>query len=146
MAMIANLQYGWTLFVPPIDDKYNWGKASIQVAFTIFVLLETWLVPLEGYLVDKYGPRLIVLIGGALCGISWVMNSFASSLAELYTAAAMGGIGAGAVYGTCVGNALKWFPDRRSEEHTSELQSRRDLVCRLLLEKKKKKKTNNKTR
>src|SRR5690348_10083736 len=113
MAMIANLQYGWTLFVPPIDDKYNWGKASIQVAFTIFVLLETWLVPLEGYLVDKYGPRLITLIGGALCGISWVMNSFASSLAMLYTAAAIGGIGAGAVYGTCVGNALKWFPDRR---------------------------------
>ena len=70
MAMIANLQYGWTLFVPPIDDKYNWGKASIQVAFTIFVLFETWLVPLEGYLVDKYGPRLIALIGGALCGIS----------------------------------------------------------------------------
>jgi len=95
MAMIANLQYGWTLFVPPIDDKYNWGKASIQVAFTIFVLFETWLVPLEGYLVDKYGPRLITLIGGALCGISWVMNSFASSLAMLYTAAAIGGIGAG---------------------------------------------------
>jgi OFA family oxalate/formate antiporter-like MFS transporter len=113
MAMIANLQYGWTLFVPPIDEKYHWGKASIQVAFTIFVVLETWLVPLEGYLVDKYGPRLIVLFGGALCGISWVMNSFASSLAMLYTAAAIGGIGTGAVYGTCVGNALKWFPDRR---------------------------------
>ena len=113
MAMIANLQYGWTLFVPPIDDKYHWGKASIQVAFTIFVLLETWLVPLEGYLVDKYGPRLITLFGGLLCGVSWVMNSFASSLAMLYTAAAIGGMGAGAVYGTCVGNALKWFPDRR---------------------------------
>jgi MFS transporter, OFA family, oxalate/formate antiporter len=113
MAMIANLQYGWTLFVPHINDKYHWGKASIQVAFTIFVLLETWLVPLEGYLVDKYGPRLITLLGGLLCGVSWVMNSFAGSLAELYTAAAIGGIGAGAVYGTCVGNALKWFPDRR---------------------------------
>jgi OFA family oxalate/formate antiporter-like MFS transporter len=113
MAMLANLQYGWTLFVPPIDDKYHWGKASIQVAFTIFVLLETWLVPLQGYLVDKYGPRLITLIGGALCGIFWVMNSFASSLPMLYTAAAIGAIGADAVYGTCVGNALKWFPDRR---------------------------------
>jgi OFA family oxalate/formate antiporter-like MFS transporter len=80
MAMIANLQYGWTLFVPPIDEKCHWGKASIQVAFTIFVVLETWLVPIEGYLVDKYGPRLITLIGGALCGAAWVMNSFASSL------------------------------------------------------------------
>ena len=113
MAMIANMQYGWTLFVPPIDEKYHWGKASIQVAFTIFVVLETWLVPVEGYLVDKFGPRLISLIGGVLCGLAWTMNSFASSLALLYTAAAVGGIGAGAVYGTCVGNALKWFPDRR---------------------------------
>jgi hypothetical protein len=57
MVMIANLQYGWTLFVNPIDQKYHWGRAAIQVAFTIFVLAETWLVPIEGYLIDKFGPR-----------------------------------------------------------------------------------------
>jgi OFA family oxalate/formate antiporter-like MFS transporter len=113
MSMIANLQYGWTLFVNPIDEKYEWGRAAIQVAFTIFVLTETWLVPIEGYLVDKYGPRIVVVISSVLVGLSWVMNSFADSLAMLYVAAAIGGIGAGAVYGTCVGNALKWFPDRR---------------------------------
>ena len=113
MAMIANLQYGWTLFVNPLDAKYHWGRASIQVAFTIFVLLETWLVPIEGYLVDRFGPRLVVLVGGILCGIAWAMNSYADSLTFLYVAAAIGGLGAGAVYGTCVGNALKWFPDRR---------------------------------
>ena len=71
MVMIANLQYGWTLFVGPIDAKYHWGRASIQVAFTIFVVLETWLVPVEGYLVDRFGPRWMVVIGGALCGIAW---------------------------------------------------------------------------
>src|SRR5438876_9693835 len=113
MAMIANLQYGWTLFVNPIADKYGWSKAAIQFAFTIFVLTETWLVPIEGYLVDRFGPRPVVLIGGLLCGIGWVMNSFADSLIVLYIAAAISGIGAGAVYGTCVGNALKWFPGRR---------------------------------
>src|SRR5438094_2162430 len=113
MAMIANLQYGWTLFVNPIADKYGWTKAAIQVAFTIFVLTETWLVPIEGYLVDRFGPRPVVLVGGLLCGIGWVMNSFAASLVLLYVAAAISGIGAGAVYGTCVGNALKWFADRR---------------------------------
>src|SRR5947199_4318166 len=113
MAMIANLQYGWTLFVNPIAEKYGWTKAAIQVAFTIFVLTETWLVPIEGYLVDRFGPRPVVLVGGLLCGIGWVMNSFADSLALLYFAAAISGIGAGAVYGTCVGNALKWFADRR---------------------------------
>ena len=113
MAMIANLQYGWTLFVNPIADKYGWTRAAIQVAFTIFVLTETWLVPIEGYLVDRFGPRPVVMVGGILCGIGWVLNSYASSLWMLYFAAAVGGVGAGAVYGTCVGNALKWFPDRR---------------------------------
>src|SRR6202158_3939430 len=113
MVMIANLQYGWTLFVGPIDAKYHWGRASIQVAFTIFVVLETWLVPVEGYLVDRFGPRWIVVIGGALCGIAWSINSVADSLPMLYFAAALGGIGAGAVYGTCIGNAVKWFPGRR---------------------------------
>ena len=113
MAMIANLQYGWTLFVNPIDSKYHWGRAAIQVAFSIFVVTETWLVPIEGWLVDRFGPRPVVLFGGILVGIAWVLNAYASSLALLYVAAALGGIGAGAVYGTCVGNALKWFPDRR---------------------------------
>jgi len=113
MIMIANLQYGWTLFVLPIDSKFHWGRASIQYAFTIFVLLETWLVPVEGYLVDKFGPRWIVVIGGVLCGIAWSINSVADSLPVLYFAAALGGIGAGAVYGTCIGNAVRWFPTRR---------------------------------
>ena len=113
MAMIANLQYGWTLFVEPMDNKYGWGRASIQIAFTIFILAETWLVPIEGWFVDKYGPRVVVLFGGLLCGISWMMNAYADSLTLLYVSAAIGGIGAGAVYGTCVGSALKWFPDRR---------------------------------
>jgi OFA family oxalate/formate antiporter-like MFS transporter len=113
MASVANLQYGWTLFVNPMDAKYHWGRASIQIAFTIFVLLETWLVPVEGYLVDRFGPRWMVVVGGILCGLAWAINSVASSLAMLYFAAALGGIGAGGVYGTCIGNAVKWFPGRR---------------------------------
>jgi len=113
MVMTANLQYGWTLFVTPIDDKYHWGRAAIQVAFSIFVLTETWLVPFEGYLIDKFGPKLMVSIAGALIAISWVMNAYAGSLTLLYVGAAVGGIGAGIIYGASVGNALKWFPDRR---------------------------------
>ena len=113
MVMIANLQYGWTLFVGPIEEKYHWGRAAIQVAFTIFVLTETWLVPVEGWLVDRFGPKIVVFVGGVLVAIAWVMNSAADTLTMLYIAAAIGGIGAGGVYGTCIGNALKWFPDRR---------------------------------
>jgi OFA family oxalate/formate antiporter-like MFS transporter len=113
MVMVANLQYGWTLFVGPLGAKFGWDRAAIQVAFTIFVLTETWLVPIEGYLVDRFGPKLIVMTGGVLVGIAWVMNAYVDTLAMLYLAQAIGGIGAGAVYGTCVGNALKWFPDHR---------------------------------
>jgi MFS transporter, OFA family, oxalate/formate antiporter len=113
MACVANLQYGWTLFVNPIDEKYHWGRAAIQVAFTVFVLVETWLIPVEGYLVDRFGPRWVVMGGAFLVAIAWVINSTAGSLPVLYVAAAIGGVGTGCVYGTCVGNALKWFPGRR---------------------------------
>ncbi len=113
MVAVANLQYGWTLFVNPIDEQHGWGRAAIQVAFSVFVLTETWLVPFEAYLVDRFGPRLLVAIGGVLVGLAWVINSAASSLAALYLGGALGGVGAGIVYGTSVGNALKWFPDRR---------------------------------
>src|SRR5262249_4394780 len=113
MVMIANLQYGWTLFVNPIDQKNHWGRAAIQVAFTIFVLMETWLGPIEGYLIDKFGPRIMIRGRGVLVAIAWVINSVADSLPLLYLGAAIGGIGAGVIYGGSVGNALKWFPDRR---------------------------------
>jgi OFA family oxalate/formate antiporter-like MFS transporter len=113
MVMIANLQYGWTLFVNPIDAKYHWGNASIQVAYTTFILLETWLVPFEGYLVDRFGPKILVMAGGIFVGLAWFFTSQASELWELYLGMAIGGVGAGIVYGTAIGNALKWFPDHR---------------------------------
>src|ERR1700721_1908902 len=113
MAMIANLQYGWTLFVDPIDAKYHWGRAAIQLAFTLFVVTQTWLVPIEAWFVDKTGPRAVIMVGGVMISVAWVLNSYADTLALLYVAAICGGMGAGSVYGTSVGNALKWFPDRR---------------------------------
>jgi MFS transporter, OFA family, oxalate/formate antiporter len=113
MVMIANLQYGWNLFVNPINAAHHWGRAAIQVAFSIFVVTETWLVPVEGWFVDRFGPRLVVMIGGLLVGLAWAIDSVANSLPVLYGAAALSGIGAGAVYGTCLGNALKWFVGRR---------------------------------
>jgi OFA family oxalate/formate antiporter-like MFS transporter len=113
MAMIANLQYGWTIFIAPIDAKYHWGKAAIQVTFTLFILLETWLVPFEAYLADRFGPRLLVLIGGVLIGFSWMLFSWANTLTILYVGGMIGGVGTGLVYGTCIGNALKWFQARR---------------------------------
>src|SRR5262245_44550501 len=91
MASVANLQYGWTLFVSPIDAKYHWGRPEIQIAFTLFVLIETWLIPIEAYLVDRYGPRWVVVGGGILVASAWMLNSVASSLAVLYAGAVLGG-------------------------------------------------------
>ncbi|KPL53634.1 oxalate/formate MFS antiporter [Prosthecomicrobium hirschii] len=113
MTMIANLQYGWTFFVPDIQKQFGWNRDAIQWAFTLFVLFETWLVPVEGWFVDKYGPRVVVVFGGVLCAAGWVINSYATTLTMFYVGQVVAGIGAGGVYGTCVGNALKWFPDKR---------------------------------
>jgi len=113
MAMIANLQYGWTVFVDPIGAKHGWGRAAIQVSFAVFVIVETWLVPFEAALVDRYGPRFMVAIGGVLAGLAWVIDAGADSLPVLYAGGVVAGVGAGIVYGTCIGNALKWFGGRR---------------------------------
>jgi MFS transporter, OFA family, oxalate/formate antiporter len=117
MAMIANLQYGWTFFVNPMAKANSWDVASIQVAFSIFVALETWLTPLQGWIVDSLGPqrgpKFMVAAGGIFVAIGWLINSKASSLELLYLGAVVSGVGAGGIYATCVGNAVKWFPDRR---------------------------------
>src|SRR6201989_3031459 len=80
MAMIANLQYGWTLFVDPIDAQYHWGRPAIQLAFTIFVMTETWLVPVEAWFVDKYGPRIVIMFGGLMIALAWGLNLYGDSL------------------------------------------------------------------
>ncbi|HTJ27485.1 MAG TPA: oxalate/formate MFS antiporter [Candidatus Limnocylindria bacterium] len=113
MFMIANLQFGWTVFVNPLSERMHWSIAAIQVSFTIFVLVETWLVPFEAALVDKWGPRVMVVGGGLFSGLGWVCNGQIHSLAGLYAGGALAGIGAGMIYGTCVPNAVKWFSKHR---------------------------------
>jgi len=117
MVLIANLQYGWTFFVNPIAKAHGWSLASIQFAFSVFIALETWLTPIEGWIVDslgsRRGPKLVVAFGGIMVALGWIINSYAQSLEMLYLGAVVGGTGGGAVYATCVGQAVKWFPDRR---------------------------------
>src|SRR5690349_19224606 len=113
MVAVANFQYGWTLFVPPLQKHLKAEQALIQVTFTVFVLLETWLVPFEGWLVDTFGPKLLFMLGGVLDGPGLIGAVKANSLTALYLSYAISGIGARVVYSTAIGIALKWFPDHR---------------------------------
>src|SRR4051794_7873776 len=114
MVAVANFQYSWTLFVLPLQDRHGWAEADIQYAlYLFFVPAQTWLVPLEGFLAERFGPRKLLISGGVLAGLGWVASAGASSLAALYAAQALAGCGSGMVYSISMGNALKWFPDRR---------------------------------
>ena len=113
MMAIANLQYAWTLFTKPIQAHLHVSLVAVQWTFTLFVALETWLVPFEGYLVDKIGPRFMLGMGSILVGLGWIGSGYAETIHGLYFWYGVGGIGAGIVYGGAIGNALKWFPDYR---------------------------------
>ena len=113
MMAIANLQYAWTLFTKPIQAHLHVTLVAVQWTFTLFIALETWLVPFEGYLVDRIGPRLMLGIGSIAVALGWIGSGRAETINSLYFWYGLGGIGAGIVYGGTIGNALKWFPDHR---------------------------------
>lgn len=113
MLMIANLQYSWTLFVPPIRAATGWKLSDVQWAFTLYILFQTWVMPFEGWLIDRIGPRIFISAAGILCGIGWVAMGTAHTLMELYAYYALAGMGAAFVYSGSIATALKWFPDKR---------------------------------
>jgi OFA family oxalate/formate antiporter-like MFS transporter len=113
MIMIANLQYAWTLFVDPMRKQTGWALSDIQAAFALFILLQTWVQPLDGWLVDRLGPRWFITAAGLLCGLGWAGMGYATSLTMLYTAYCAAGMGAAFVYSCSIGSALKWFKERR---------------------------------
>jgi len=129
MAMIANLQYGWTVFVDPMSAQMGWGRTAIQVSFTIFVLVETWLVPFEAALVDRYGPRVMVAIGGVLAGIAWVIDGNAHSLPVLYLPAHWPASAPASYTAPASANALKWFAGRRRPRGRPDLGRIRRRRC-----------------
>ena len=114
MVAVTNFQYAWTLFALPLEERHGWSQVAIQDALILwFVLAQTWLVPVEGYLADRFGPRRLVVAGGAMAGLAWVVLAHTSSLPVVNAAQVVAGCGSGIVYGISMGNALKWFPDRR---------------------------------
>jgi MFS transporter, OFA family, oxalate/formate antiporter len=113
MIMIANLQYSWTLFVKPMQAGNGWKLSDVQWAFTLFILFQTWVQPLDGWLIDRLGPRGLITAAGLLCGLGWAGLGYATSLPMLYTLYCAAGVGAAFVYSGSIGSALKWFKERR---------------------------------
>jgi MFS transporter, OFA family, oxalate/formate antiporter len=116
MLAVANLQYAWTLFTTPLMEDLGTSLARIQVAFSIFVIAQTALFPINAYLIDRFSPRIVITIASVFVTAGWVGAGYAGmskSLPTLYVAYGLGGIGAGAVYAASIGAAMKWFPDHR---------------------------------
>lgn len=113
MVMIANLQYAWTMFVVPIQKATGWVLSDLQWGFTLFILFETWVMPFEGWMIDRFGPRIFLSIAGVLCGIGWTALAYVTTLTQLYVFYSMAGVGAAFVYSGSIATALKWFPDKR---------------------------------
>ena len=113
MIMIANLQYAWTLFVKPLQEDHGWSLPNVQWAFTLFILFQTWVQPLDGWLIDRMGPRIFLTLAGILSGLGWSALAFVNNLTQLYAAYAIAGTGAALVYSGAIGSSMKWFRDRR---------------------------------
>ncbi len=112
MMMIANLQYSWSLFVKPIMGATGWKLSQVQLGFTLFIAFETWAMPLSGWLMDRFGPRIFMSISAVLCGAGWAGMGHAKTLTELYTLYSIAGLGAAMIYCGSTTVGLKWFPDK----------------------------------
>jgi MFS transporter, OFA family, oxalate/formate antiporter len=114
MVVISSPQYVWTLFTQPLMTTLQATLAQIQITFSILIVIQTFLAPCQGLLVDRFGPRALLSVGGALTGLSWVLAARATTLTGLYlTYGLLGGIGTGIVYVGVIGHMVQWFPDRR---------------------------------
>lgn len=114
MMSISSPQYVWTLFTKSFQDNLQANLPAVQITFSILIVLQTWLSPLQGYLVDKFGARLLIAIGCLLSGLGWVSSAYVTSLAGLYfTYGLFCGVGTGIVYIGIIGLMVRWFPDRR---------------------------------
>src|SRR5258705_10151604 len=113
MIMIANLQYAWTLFVQPLQQGTGWKLSDIQYAFALFILFQTWVQPLDGWLIDRIGPRWFISVAGLLCGLGWAGMGYAKTLPMLYALYCLAGVGAAFVYSGSIRSGLESVKERR---------------------------------
>ena len=114
MIVIASPQYVWALFTKPMTEALGSSLPQLQITFSILIVVQTFLSPFQGVLVDRFGPRALLSIGTVIAGLSWILAAQASSVFTLYlTYGLLGGIGTGIVYVGVIGHMVQWFPDKR---------------------------------
>jgi OFA family oxalate/formate antiporter-like MFS transporter len=114
MMAISSPQYVWALFTKPLTAGLGVNLAEIQVTFSILIVMQTFLSPFQGWLIDKFGTRTLLAVGALLTGLSWVLAAKATSVMALYLSyGLLGGIGTGIIYVGVVGHMVQWFPDKR---------------------------------
>jgi len=114
MMAISSPQYVWTLFTKPLMAQLGVSLTQVQITFSIFIVLQTFLSPLQGYLIETFGPKLLLAVGAIMTGLSWVLASSADTLMSVYvTYGLLGGIGTGIIYVGIIGLMVAWFPDKR---------------------------------
>ncbi len=114
MMAVSSPQYVWTLFTAPLNQKLGTTLAEVQWTVSLLIILQTWFSPFQAYLVDRFGPRMLISIGALLTGGSWVLSSMVDNLWALYFSyGIVGGFGTGIIYVGIIGLMVRWFPDRR---------------------------------
>src|SRR5579871_1866830 len=114
MMAISSPQYVWTLFTGPLNQKLGTTLAEIQVTFSLLIVLQTFFSPFQAYLVDRFGPKLLISVGAIMSGGSWMLAAYANSLLTLYISyGVIGGFGTGIIDVGVIGLVVRWFPDRR---------------------------------
>src|SRR5499427_3897776 len=114
MMSISSPQYVWTLFTSPLNKALGTTLAELQVTFSLLIVLQTFFSPFQAYLVDRFGPKLLISVGAIMSGGAWLLASQAGSLTMLYlTYGVIGGFGTGIIYVGIIGLMVRWFPDRR---------------------------------
>ena len=114
MMAISSPQYVWTLFTGPLNQKLGTTLAQLQWTFSLLIILQTWCSPLQAYLVDRFGPRLLIAVGALLSGGGWVLSAYVDNIWALYfTYGVICGFGTGIIYVGIIGLMVRWFPDRR---------------------------------
>lgn len=112
--MCLGTVYSWSVFRKPLENLFGIGATQSGLPYMLFLVAYAALMPISGGFIEKYSPKVVIIIGGIFVGIGWILSGYAwniNVLAITYGIVAGGGVGI--VYGVPVAVISKWFPDKK---------------------------------